>query len=112
MSSSGIGRLLIANLHQAISETIPARLSFYEPWLTTDGFGPSRVSLAGIRAAFSFLRQEEDTYEPIMRRAGVLAATWIWNDVSAVRRAWLRAIPVWVRRRAATTPARRLTTDA
>ncbi|MDO8834519.1 MAG: hypothetical protein Q7V01_02935, partial [Vicinamibacterales bacterium] len=108
MSAAGIGRLLIASLHQAISEQIPARLSFYEPWLTTDGFRTSRVSLAGIRAAFSFLRQDDGAYDPVMRRAGELAASWLWQDLSAVRRAWLRALPAWGRRRAAGRLARRL----
>lgn len=112
MSAAGIGRLLIASLHQAISEQIPARLSFYEPWLTTDGFRTSRVSLAGIRAAFSFLRRDDHAYDPIMRRAGELAASWVWEDLSAVRRGWLRALPAWGRRRAATGLARRLVADA
>lgn len=112
MSAAGIGRLLIASLHQAISEQIPARLSFYEPWLTTDGFRTSRVSLAGIRAAFSFLRQDDGAYDPVMRRAGELAASWVWQDLSVVRRAWLRGLPCWWRRRVATSLARRLVADA
>jgi tetratricopeptide (TPR) repeat protein/predicted hydrocarbon binding protein/TolB-like protein len=112
MSAAGIGRLLIASLHQAISEQIPARLSFYEPWLTTDGFRTSRVSLAGIRAAFSFLRRDDDAYDPVMRRAGELAASWVWEDLSAVRRGWLRALPAWGRRRAAAGLAKRLVADA
>jgi Flp pilus assembly protein TadD/predicted hydrocarbon binding protein/TolB-like protein len=112
MSSAGIGRLFIASLHQALSELIPARVPFYEPWLTTDGFRTSRVSLAGIRAAFSFLRREDGAYEPVMRRAGELAATWVWQDLSLVRRAWIRAMPAWMRRRAASRLARHVVTDA
>lgn len=111
MSSAGIGRLLTASLHQAISERLPVRVPFYEPWLSTDGFRTSRVSLAGIRAAFSFLRQEPDAYEDVMRRAGEIAATLVWHDLSPLRRAWLRALPRRLRQRAAGRLTRRLAAD-
>ena len=111
MSAAGIGRLLTATLHQAISELLSTRLSFYEPWLTSDGVRMARVSLAGVRAALSFLRQEPDAYHPVLRRAGELAAAWVWRDLSSMRRAVLQAMPVWVRARSAVSLARRLAAD-
>lgn len=111
MSSAGIGRLLTASLHQAITELLPVRVPFYEPWLSTDGFRTSRVSLAGIRAAFSFLRQEPDAYEGVMRRAGEIAATLAWQDLSPFRRAWFRALPRRLRQRAAGRLTQRLALD-
>ena len=111
MSAAGIGRLLTATLHQAISELLSTRLSFYEPWLTSDGIRVTRVSLAGVRAALSFLRQEPDAYDAVLHRAGELAAGWVWKDLSAVRRAALRSMPVWVRARAAVSLARQLAAD-
>jgi tetratricopeptide (TPR) repeat protein/TolB-like protein len=112
MGASGIGRLLVASLHQAISELVPERLSFYEPWLTNDGVRITRVSLAGIRAAFSFLRREDGQYDPVMQRAGALSAQWIWQTVSAFRRGALRLLPVWLRRRVAASFARRVVSEA
>ncbi len=112
MGESGIGRLLVASLHQAISELLPERLSFYEPWLTTDGLHINRVSLAGVRAALSFLRQEPDAYAPVLTRAGALAADWWWNDVVAPRRVWFKIQPTWFRRRRACRLAKALAEDA
>ncbi len=109
MSAAGIGRLLTASLHQALTELLPSRLPFYEPWLSTDGFRTSRVSLAGIRAAFSFLRQEDDhAYARVMRRAGELAALWAWQSLSPPARWCARALPAWARRRVAGRLARRV----
>ena len=33
MRDAGIGRVLVASLHQGISDTLPTRLGFYENWL-------------------------------------------------------------------------------
>jgi hypothetical protein len=33
MDDSGVGRLLVASLHQSIAEELPSRLEFYEAWL-------------------------------------------------------------------------------
>ena len=37
MVDAGIGRLLIASLHQGIADVAPTRLPFYENWLTPPG---------------------------------------------------------------------------
>jgi hypothetical protein len=102
MSTSGIGRLLAAGLHQAIAEQLPARLEFYESWLSPRRFRSQRVSLGGVRAVCSFLRLEDNgVYQRVMRRAGDLAAGWTINGMSPVRRAWLRSLPRRLRYRAA-----------
>jgi len=37
MREAGIGRVLVASLHQGIADTLPQRLSFYESWLHAEG---------------------------------------------------------------------------
>ena len=37
MRESGVGRVLVASLHQAIGDILPTRLGFYENWLTSEG---------------------------------------------------------------------------
>ena len=41
MNEPGIARILVASLHQGISDLLPARLEFYENWLNPDGLGHS-----------------------------------------------------------------------
>ena len=33
MTDAGVGRLLVASLHQGIQDVLPTRLDFYESWL-------------------------------------------------------------------------------
>ena len=112
MSTTVIGRMLVASLHQAISEVLPGRLDFYESWLNTGGFRASRVSLAAIRAVCSFLRQEGDDYHTVMQLAGHMTSSWAYQDLSPLRRACLRALPPRLRIRAACQLARRHATGA
>ena len=37
MIEAGIGRLLVASLHQGIADLLPTRLEFYESWLNPAG---------------------------------------------------------------------------
>ena len=37
MREAGIGRVLVASLHQGISDVLPLRLLFYENWLNAEG---------------------------------------------------------------------------
>jgi len=37
MRESGVGRVLVASLHQAIGDILPMRLGFYEGWLNAEG---------------------------------------------------------------------------
>ena len=112
MSTTVIGRMLVASLHQAISEVLPGRLDFYESWLNTGGFRASRVSLAAIRAVCSFLRQEGDDYHTVMQLAGHMTSSWAYQDLSPLRRACLRALPPRLRIRAVCQLARRHATGA
>ena len=61
MSEPKIGRLLVASLHQAIAESIPLRLEFYENWLKPLGLLQQGrvIGAASFSAALSFLRREE-----------------------------------------------------
>ena len=102
MVDAGIGRLLIASLHQGIADVVPTRLPFYENWLTPPGLSSGRkFGLAPLHAVLSFLRLEgEPTYTQIMQsrrrlhgRVGVRRALAvpprIWSD--AARRRCARA---------------------
>ena len=70
MSDTGIGRLLVASLHQAISELLPTRLDFYEHWLSSEGLRYGRIGLAPLGAVLSFLREEGEAYDRVTTRAG------------------------------------------
>jgi hypothetical protein len=58
MTETGVGRLLVASLHQGIADLLPERLEFYESWLNPSGLRAGRIGLAPMAAVLSFLRQE------------------------------------------------------
>jgi hypothetical protein len=112
MVDAGIGRLLIASLHQAIADILPTRLPFYESWLTPPGVAGGRIGMAPLRAALSFLRLEgQPAYEQIMRRAGEYSAEWTFDELSAFRRAAIRRCPARLRARWALHLSRRVITE-
>ena len=96
-----IGRLLVASLHQAITELLPARLEFYEEWLRPSGMRDGRIGLGPVQAVLSFLRQDGAMYEPVVERAGRLTAEWWLGGTLAVRRRAAATGPVWIRGRVA-----------
>ena len=63
MREAGIGRVLVASLHQAIADILPTRLAFYENWLNAEGLREGTIGLAPLYAVLSFLRQEGDAYQ-------------------------------------------------
>ena len=108
MTPTVIGRILATSLYQAISEQLPLRVEFYESWLSAKGFQARRIYVSGVRAVFSFLRREPGGYDPIVRRAGDLAANWLFDDLPPIRRRLLRALPRALRLRAALSLAESL----
>lgn len=77
MTDHGIGRLLVASLHQSIGDVMPTRLEYYEHWLSPMGLRDGRSGLAPLGAVLSFLRQEgEPAYAAVMTTAGRYAADW------------------------------------
>lgn len=77
MTDDGIGRLLVASLHQSIGDVLPTRLEYYEHWLTPMGLREGRGGLAPLGAVLSFLRREgEPAYTQVMRTAGEYSADW------------------------------------
>ena len=76
MTEGGVGRLLLASLHQAITEVMPTRLEFYETWLSTSAMRDGRVGRGALAAALSFLRGEGVQYAATVSLAGQLAAAW------------------------------------
>ena len=100
MREAGIGRVLVASLHQGIADVIPMRLGFYENWLNAEGLREGTIGLAPLYAVLSFLRQEGDeTYHTITARAGEYAADWTVESMPPVRRGMIKAAPVWIRKR-------------
>jgi hypothetical protein len=110
MSETGIGRVLVASLHQGIADILPDRLSFYENWLHSKGLRDGTIGLAPLYAVLSFLREEKgeeedhqrpagDVYRTITARAGEYAADWTVESMSGFERAMLKAAPEWLRGR-------------
>lgn len=112
MVDAGIGRLLVASLHQGIADVVPARLPFYENWLTPPGLRDGKFGLAPLHAVLSFLRLEgEPTYVGIMKTAGRYTADWGYAELSAWERTAVRRLPGALRTRAALYLSRRLVRD-
>src|SRR5258707_12074220 len=108
MREAGIGRVLVASLHQAVADILPTRLDFYENWLNAEGLREGTIGLAPLHAVLSFLRQEGDAYGIITTRAGEYAADWTVQSMPPFKRALIRAAPASMRTRLLLRLARRL----
>ncbi len=97
MIEAGIGRLLVASLHQAIADLLPTRLEFYEAWLNPTGLRDGRIGLAPLAAVLSFLRLEGEQYQLVSARAGEYTAEWWVADMPAFKRTVIRAAPPGLR---------------
>src|SRR5512147_3204773 len=93
-----IGRLLPASLHQGISDLMPARLEFYEAWLTAEAIRNGSLGLAPLSAVLSFLRAEGAAYGAVSAKAGECAADWTVDSIPASVRGVLQRSPAWVRK--------------
>jgi hypothetical protein len=112
MREAGIGRVLVASLHQGIADILPTRLTFYENWLNAEGLREGTIGLAPLYAVLSFLRLEGDAYQVITTRAGEYAAEWTVESMPPLQRAALKASPAWLRRRILLRLAGRLVRDS
>ena len=108
MNDSGVGRLLVASLHQGIADLLPTRLEFYESWLHPSGLREGRIGLAPLAAVLSFLRQEGEAYRLVAGRAGEYSAEWTVAELPAFERTCVRAMPDAIRLRLVTRIARRM----
>jgi hypothetical protein len=99
MRDAGIGRVLVASLHQGIADVLPARLSFYESWLHAEGLRDGTIGLAPLYAVLSFLRQEGAPYSKITTSAGEYAAEWTVESMSTFERSLLKRAPDALRAR-------------
>lgn len=93
MRDAGIGRVLVASLHQGIADVLPARLGFYESWLHAEGLRDGTIGLAPLYAVLSFLRQEGDPYSTITTSAGEYAAEWTVESMGTLEREMLKRSP-------------------
>lgn len=98
----------MASLHQAIADLLPTRLEFYENWLNVAGLREGTIGLAPLTAVLSFLRTEGEAYDLITARAGEYAAAWTFENVSALERRVIPALPPGLRARVALRIARQL----
>jgi hypothetical protein len=102
MVDAGIGRLLIASLHQGIADVSPTRLDFYENWLSPTGLRDGRMGLAPLGAVLSFLHREEPPADRVIAaHAGACAADWSYDGLSGLRKGLIRRLPLPLRTRAA-----------
>jgi len=108
MTEGGVGRLLVASLHQGIADLLPSRLEFYEAWLNPSGLRDGRIGLAPLAAVLSFLRQEGESYRLISSRAGEYTAEWMVADLPPLQRKIVRAAPPAVRLRLVARIARQM----
>lgn len=111
MSEGGVGRLLVASLHQGIADLLPSRLEFYEAWLNPVQLREGRIGLAPLAAVLSFLRLEGEPYRLIAARAGEYSAEWTVAALPPMQRTMLRAAPAALRLRLVTRVARKLVRD-
>jgi hypothetical protein len=111
MRDAGIGRVLVASLHQGISDVLPTRLGFYENWLSPEGLRGGTISLGAVNAVLSFLRQEGPAYGTITACAGEYAAEWTVETMSSLRRSLLNGCPQWLRTRILLRIGRRVVLD-
>jgi hypothetical protein len=108
MRDPGIGRVLLASLHQGISDILPTRLGFYESWLHAEGLRDGTIGLAPLYAVLSFLRQEGGAYATITTSAGDYAAEWTVQAMGSLERSAIRSAPNWLRSRLVLRLAARL----
>lgn len=99
MREPGVGRVLVASLHQAISEVLPLRLGFYESFLPPEGLRQGTIGIAPVSAVLSFLRQEGGTYDLVVARAGEYAAEWTVESMAPLERSFIASTPEWLRAR-------------
>lgn len=112
MSDDGIGRLLVASLHQAIGDVLPTRLEYYEHWLSPMGLRSGRGGRAALNAVLSFLRLEgEPAYTAVMRAAGRYSADWHHAERAVSTRIRQR-LPARIRARFVLWRTRRLLCEA
>ncbi len=108
MTDGGIGRILVASLHQSIGDEMPQRLEYYEHWLTPMGLRDGRTGRAPLGAVLSFLRHEgHDPYDRVMSRAGQYSAEWHYEQGGLSQRL-SRLLPRGLRARLALRRSRRL----
>ena len=112
MRDAGIGRLLVASLHQGIADRLPDRLEFYENWLNPRGLRDGTIGLAPLLAVLSFLRTEGASYREVTATAGEYAGEWAINELPALRLWAATRLPGPLARRAALGVARSLVTKA
>lgn len=99
MHDAGVGRLLVASLHQGIADLLPTRLEFYESWLSPRGLRDGTIGLAPMAAVLSFLRLEGEPYRLVVERAGEYTAEWSVIELASFSRWILRASPPALRTR-------------
>jgi bacteriochlorophyll 4-vinyl reductase len=108
MRDAGIGRVLVAALHQGIADELPDRLEFYENWLNAEGLRNGTIGLAPLAAVLGFLRTEGDAYDAVTRRAGEYAAEWIVEELPPGWRHVIARSPAFLQRTLAMRVARNL----
>jgi hypothetical protein len=111
MTDAHVGRLLVAAVHQAITDELPTRIDFYEHWLRGERLRDGCVGLAPMTAVIGFLRAEGQPYHAVMKRAGRFAADWTHDAMPSMTRRFLLSLPRGLRARAVLRVAARAIRD-
>ena len=106
MTDVRIGRLLVATLHQAISQVLPDRLEFSGDRLHGKKLRDGSIGLAPMTAVLGFLRTEGEPYHRVMAEAGRCAADWTIDSMTGVRQRVIGSLPRALRSRRAVRVAR------
>ena len=96
-----VERVLLASLHQAIAEVLPARLEFYEKWLKAPELDSPELDAASFTAMLGSLRNEGDVSDLVVSRAGQHAGARSFEKLFVLTRAYLRVLPRRMRARRA-----------
>jgi len=99
MTDVRAGQLLAASLHEAIQDLLPQRVDFYDHWLGGERLPDRRGNLAQMTAVLGFLRTEGAAYDPVMARAGRVAAGWTVDGLTPWRRQVVERLPQALRAR-------------
>jgi predicted hydrocarbon binding protein len=108
MREGVLGRVLVASLHQGIADIQPARLAFYENWLSSEGLREGTIGTGPLFAVLSFLRREGEAYQAITTRAGEYAAEWTVEALAPSHRVFMSSMPERLRQRLVLRLARRV----
>jgi len=87
-----VRRLFMASVYKALEDLAPEQTEVFEGWFDPHDRN-SRLHIAPVLGAISYLRRDVDLYSRIMERAGRYASQWGYLDRSLFERKLLKTLP-------------------